>query len=241
MGGACNAHACADGMCLVPDGTFFMGCDAIVDPDCTTSEPELSEVSTVAFKVDEFEVTANQYTMFLNANGTDCDGHSCLDDSEYKWNVEQDDTAWVPKEGEEQHPARAVTWSGANAYCAWQGKRLCTEAEWEKAARGTDARLYPWGNELVSCEYAIMDRMPGSGCGTGETWPVGSKPAGISPYGAYDMAGNVEEWVAGYVRKGGDLYSSPAKMVCSRRKTSSSLPEYAYDESGFRCCVDGAP
>ena len=69
-----------------------------------------------------------------------------------------------------------------------------TEAEWEKAARGTDGRKYPWGNQKVSCRYAVFDDGGDMGCGRDSTWPVGSKPAGKSPYGALDMVGNVWEW-----------------------------------------------
>ena len=88
----------------------------------------------------------------------------------------------------DQHPVVNVTWHWAKKYCKWAGKRLPTEAEWEKSARGTDGRRYPWGDE-IDCEHAHY-----KDCG-GETIPVGSLPAGASPYGALDMAGNVWEWV----------------------------------------------
>jgi len=88
----------------------------------------------------------------------------------------------------EHHPMVNVTRSWAKRYCGWAGKRLLTEAEWEKVARGTDERTYPWGED-VDCEHAHYKE-----CG-GQTIPVGGKPEGVSPYGAQDMAGNVWEWV----------------------------------------------
>jgi formylglycine-generating enzyme required for sulfatase activity len=87
-----------------------------------------------------------------------------------------------------RQPVSAITWDSARAYCAWAGKRLPREAEWEKAARGVDARRYPWGNEEPTPDRAVFG-------GTGVTRDVGTHPAGDGPYGHHDLAGNVWEWV----------------------------------------------
>jgi len=119
-----------------------------------------------------------------------------------------------------------VGWSQAEAYCAWRDKRLCTEAEWEKAGRGTDGLIYPWGSAKLTCKYAVgygvlddpeYDCWEGGfinnpdcrpGCGTGRwTMPVGARPLDLSPYGVYDMASNGKDWVADYFH--GDYQGAP--------------------------------
>jgi len=168
-----------DGMILlyVPEGEFLMGA-ADSDPDATRPEKPQHTVYLDAFWIDQTEVTSAMYAKCV-ADGK-CKPRKCLTGSKY-----------------DQHPAVCVVWFDAKAYCEWAGRRLPTEAEWEKAARGTDGRLYPWGNEPATCEYAIMNDGSGQACEERSDTAaahVGSRPKGASPYGALDMAGNVWEW-----------------------------------------------
>lgn len=131
-----------------------------------------------AFYIDKFEVTNRQYQQFLSETGYEPIHY--LDYEPYN----------TP-----DFPAAVLAWEDAVAYAEWAGKRLPTEAEWEKAARGTDGRLWPWGNEWDGSKLSGND---GTGLKDGyrETAPVGQFPQGASPYGAHDMAGNLWEWVS---------------------------------------------
>ena len=165
-------------MCDVPAGPFMMGCNSAVDTECASSEYPYHSVTVPGFKIDKYEVTASEYKACVTASG--CTAANT--DSGCNYNVS----------GKESHPINCVDWAQAKAYCTWAGKRLPTEAEWEKAARGTDGRKYPWGNDALDCDHAVHSA---NGCSNSSTAPVGSKPAGVSPYGAEDMVGNVWEWV----------------------------------------------
>ena len=147
------------------------------------------------FWIDKYEVTVDGYKKCVDGGG--CSAPSTT--STYCSGKYAKGNNWG-KAGRGDHPVNCVDWDQAGAYCKWKGKRLATEAEWEKAARGTDGRKYPWGNEKASCDRAVMGD-GGKGCGRDSTWPVGSKPGGVSPYGAHDMAGNVFEWTSDWYGK----------------------------------------
>jgi formylglycine-generating enzyme required for sulfatase activity len=158
-------------MVAVDATPFQMGCVPTADPQCRPDEMPAHTVSVSAFQIDRTEVTREQFVSCVQASA--CDPPSCV------WDCSMPGL-----------PAGCIEWSQAKAYCKWVGKRLPTEAEWEKAARGTDGRKYPWGNDEPTCDRANM-----ANCGN-QAAAVGSRESGASPYGALDMAGNVVEMVA---------------------------------------------
>ena len=173
-----------DGMVMVyvPAGDFLMGSLAGVG---FAEEHPQHTVYLDAFWIDRTEVTNEQYAQCVAAGVCTAPARSnSFNHASYYGNTQYD-----------HYPVIYVTWDNAIAYCTWAGRRLPTEAEWEKAARGTDGRTYPWG-EGVDCTRANY-----SEC-VRETSPVGSYPSGASPYGALDMAGNVWEWVSDWYDSG---------------------------------------
>ena len=174
-------------MLYVPAGEFMMGLTA-ADTEAFADEKPPHPVYLDAFWIDRTEVTKAQYQRCVEAGV--CAAPSCSGT------------------GKGDHPVVCVRWQDASKYCAWAGRRLPTEAEWEKAARGTDGGKYPWGNDAPDCNRANYLGKDG-GC-VGATTAVDSHPSGASAYGALDMAGNVWEWVADWYNE--KYYAnSPAK------------------------------
>lgn len=179
------------GMVLVPGGTFMMGCNRALDPRHTPcfgsarDEEPYRTVTLSPFEIDRTEVSQREYQLCIEAG-------VCVPPR----------SARFQPNGRADYPVDGITWEQANQYCAWAKKRLPTEAEWEMAARGTDGRVYPWGNDAPGCNRLAMT-VPG--CPGAGLRPVGSFPRGASVYGALDMEGNVSEWVADWYTR--DYYA----------------------------------
>ncbi|HOE35759.1 MAG: formylglycine-generating enzyme family protein [Chloroflexi bacterium] len=172
---------------LIPAGTFTTGCLQGHNGgfDCPDDELPSRRISLDAYYIDKFEVTNRQYALCVADGG-------CPEPA-YLYSASR--VSYYGNPDYADYPAANISWTEAAAYCAWAGVRLPTEFEWEKAARGTDLRAYPWGDSEPSCDKAnAKDERRGSNC-VGDTLPVGSLPEGASPYGVMDMAGNVWEWV----------------------------------------------
>ncbi len=221
-------------MVLIPEGEFIMGTD-----DRLRDEKPAYATYIDAFYMDRFEVTNEDYKRFVDSTGRQPPDN--WEDGDYP-------------QGKGDHPVIFVGWNDAYDYCSWAGKRLPRESEWEKAARGTDGRIYPWGDEWD------MEKSNNPLRGHEGTMPVGSFEAGRSPYGLYDMSGNVWEWVDDYyLPHPGSDYVSPEFGVkyrllkggswwdCMFYNCGISAPVYnraffdastKNDSFGFRCAAD---
>jgi len=181
-------------MILIPEGTFIRG-DAYGDSD----ELPIRTLYQNAFYIDKYEVTVAEYRDCV-ASGRCGQPEKFLGPPK----TYEADFCNGRRTDRDNHPINCMRWWEADQYCQWAGKRLPTEAEWEKAARGTDGRRFPWGEEQANCDRAVIDD-GGDGCGRESTWPVGSFPSGASPYGVMDMSGNVWEWVSDWYAR--DYYA----------------------------------
>ena len=218
-------------MIAIPAGEFTMG-------SANEVERPPHAVFVDAFEIDQFEVTNEGFEKFVAETGHVTDAEQA---GETSWRYYAKDKP--------RHPVVRVSWNDANAFCKWVEKRLPTEAEWEKAARGTDARVYPWGNNWD------VDKANTKDAGYRGTIIVGSFPAGASPYGVMDMAGNVAEWTSDWFKPypgypGGDSeaqyfgekyrvirgggWFSDQNLVRTTERSASSVT-LANDDVGFRC------
>jgi iron(II)-dependent oxidoreductase len=244
-----------DEMVRVPEGWFLMGSTKKVDRNAYAAEMPQRKVYLDAYDIDKFEVTTVQFLKFVLASNRDP-----LIDWQYDGGNFQEEMA--------NHPVMHVSWSDADAYCKWAGKRLPTEAEWEKAARGEDGRIYPWGNQPAGLSRSNFGR-------TGLSGPVRDRPErlllyppiisvdkydnAVSPYGVFQMAGNVSEWVADWYepkyyatapdknpkgpetgtqrafRGGSWIDSTPTVRAAQRNGTD---PNTKMNWIGFRCARD---
>jgi|GEM_PF-5041086 len=241
-----EVRAASENMSLVPAGAFFMGSDngfqecKRVQQQCEThlfdDERPRHQVYLDSFFIDVHEIANQEYDECV-AKG------ACIP------------KAIHPGFTDPRQPVAGVTWFQAKAFCEWKGKRLPTEAEWEKAARGTDERMYPWGGK-IDCTLANY-----SNCGRNNTIAVGSYTTAVSPYGIMDMAGNAREWVSDWYQEDyyrispssnprgpesgkykvlrGGAYNSEAAFVRVSARTKR-VPDGEWDTTGFRCAKAGS-
>jgi formylglycine-generating enzyme required for sulfatase activity len=264
-------------MVLVPAGAFTMGSDpaevdrfvegckkaGVAEQTCKqwgNRETPRHRVTLDAFHIDRYEVTNALFERFVRATShqttAEREGKGFVyhqKDGKLQWE-EVNGAAWRTPSGPGtsapgDHPVVQVSWHDADGYCRWAGKRLPTEAEWEKAARGTDGRRYPWGED--------WDAAKANGTmSVKATTRVGAYPAGVSPYDVHDMAGNVTEWVADWfdenyyqrsternpkgpesgttrVLRGGSWYGYAIRLRTANRLLNTPVNRYNY--IGFRC------
>src|SRR5262245_1723122 len=232
-------------------GSFLMGCNVSVDKECGSDESPGGDRNLPAFEIDRTEVTVAQFAACV-AGGV-CSSYG-LDMPYYGGSDHPEFAEFCNWQKRDDHPINCVTWEQAGIYCRWAGKRLPTEAEWEKAARGTDGRKYPWGNDgfdkptkvaNIADESArkrfpelVSEVAPDYDDGFAGTAPVGSFPAGASANGALDMIGNVGEWTSeplsdGYAVRGGSFYRGPSLSRASSRVRGG--PDSRTADVGFRC------
>jgi len=259
-------------MIRIPAGEFWMGSP---EGEGDNDERPQHKVYLSDYYIDKHEVTNEQFERFVRAAGHQTDAERLGSGRVY----DKDSSKWIDRKGvswrtyysyaTRNHPVILVSWNDAKAYCDWAGKRLPTEAEWEKAARGTDARQCPWGNsapgssrngnfadEAAKREFPNWMIVSGYDDGYVRTAPVGTYPAGASPYGCLDMAGNVWEWCSDWygetyygtspsnnpqgpssgssrVLRGGSWYNCAGLLRCAYRCGVGASSRD--DGDGFRC------
>ncbi|MFQ5428004.1 MAG: formylglycine-generating enzyme family protein [Thermodesulfobacteriota bacterium] len=247
--GCAKEKSLPENMVLIPAGEFIIGSNR-VDTDAKAmqygsrkpwfaNESPERKVDLKAFYIDRTEVTMAAYSKFLSATSR---------------KPPADWPGGRMPEGRGEYPVTNVSWFDASEYCKWKGGRLPTEQEWEKAARGTDGRVFPWGAEFDIKKVNTLGEYGG-------VTPVGKFPDGASPYGVLDMAGNVQEWTADwYTQYPGNTYDDKdygekfkvvrgggwggmghytMQVYVSAPFRSIAPPRGGYNDVGFRCVSDG--
>lgn len=287
LGAAAHAHAVGlgqgpefgDDMVLVPAGTYTVGAD-----DGPPESAPAQAIALSAFRIDRYEVTTTQYAAYLESLNIlkiqdarsgqvgvmDADGPDAMlifervFDQAHRPHIGLDDDngligikglVFTPKTGYENHPVTEVTWDGARAYCRWRGARLPTEVEWEAAARGLEGRIYPWGNDPPTPERVAKKEK------YERPDPVGAHPAGATPDGIHDLAGNLAEWTSTAYRpypyvaddgredpapnvervtRGGDINfdNTPERFRAFERRATIRVQNRGNRHIGFRCAKD---
>jgi formylglycine-generating enzyme required for sulfatase activity len=180
----------ADGIMLVQAGAFWMGRD-----DGPTDEQPMHRVYVPDVWIERHKVTNAEFAAFLNSAGpTTTEGGRRYDWDDADARILTAGGTWRVQAGFERHPVVEVSWYGARDFCASRGRRLTTEAEWEKAARGGDRRPYPWGTAAPAPHLAVVGRRYNA------TEPVDARPAGAGPAGIEDLLGNLREWTESALR-----------------------------------------
>lgn len=228
--------------------TFVMGSDAGAD-----DERPAHRVTVAPFRIDRREVSNADFARFLNAVGgfQNAAGRRLYDADDGDARIHRVGGRWRADDGFGNHPVNEASWFGARDYCAWRGARLPSEAEWELAARGAEGRRYPWGNAPPDATRARYDT------GWMRTLPVGTLPAGATPDGVLNLAGNVHEWTsslyrpypyaagdgredpdsdAARVTRGGAADTGADSLAGTwRGRTVSRGPRSGHHNIGFRC------
>ena len=231
----------------VPAGAFIMG-----SVDGPEDERPRHQINLGEYLIDRTKITNAQFAQFMNGRGIKAaDGQIWYDIDDSDARIHRHDGRWRADPGHEDHPVVEVSWYGALAYCTWAGKRLPTEAEWEKAARGANGRKYPWGDQTPDFTRAHFN------AGWNDFRSVGSFTKGASPYGLLDAAGNGWEWVSSAylpypynsndgredltrvqvrVTRGGGQDSRAEELTTTHRgRHVSRNPRGGHHNIGFRC------
>lgn len=212
----CGCSKQPEDMALIPEGEFIMGSNM----EAQSEGPE-KKVFLKAFFIDKSEVTNETYRQFVK---------------ETNHREPKNWTIYGYREEEKDYPVIFVDYADAAAYCKWTKKRLPTEEEWEKAARGTDGRIYPWGNEFDSSKANT------SLSGIVGTTKVGTYDNGKSPYGIYDMAGNVWEWTDSHYNESRKVVRGGSWGLSHRFARAFTRigyePDTRINNLGFRCAKD---